>query len=54
MAPAFAELLRRAQERSITFAPLGALLPADLATLPTGRLTRGSIAGREGWLGVQA
>lgn len=54
MAPAFAELLRRAQEHSIRFTPLGALLPADVATLPTGRLTRGSVPGREGWLGVQA
>ncbi|MEG7361934.1 4-deoxy-4-formamido-L-arabinose-phosphoundecaprenol deformylase [Pseudomonas citronellolis] len=53
MADAFRALLGHAREGGIRFRPLGQLLPADLATLPLGELRRGSLAGREGWLGVQ-
>lgn len=53
MADAFRQLLGQAREGGIHFRPLGQLLPADPATLPLGELRRGSLAGREGWLGVQ-
>jgi undecaprenyl phosphate-alpha-L-ara4FN deformylase len=53
MADAFRALLGHAREGGIRFRPLGQLLPADPATLPLGELRRGSLAGREGWLGVQ-
>ncbi|MED5606790.1 MULTISPECIES: 4-deoxy-4-formamido-L-arabinose-phosphoundecaprenol deformylase [Pseudomonas] len=53
MADAFRQLLGHAREGGIHFHPLGQLLPADPATLPLGELRRGSLAGREGWLGVQ-
>ena len=53
MAKDFRQLLAQAKARAIAFQPLGHLLPADLQTLPEGRLQRGSLNGREGWLGVQ-
>ena len=34
--------------------PLGALLPADLATLPAGRIIPFTQSGREGWIATQA
>lgn len=49
----FDDLLTRAREAGIVFCPLGELLPEDLRTLPTGKIVRGEIAGREGWLGCQ-
>ncbi len=53
MAPAFRALLSEANTRGIDFQPLGALLPASLDHVPSGRLVRGALRGREGWLGVQ-
>ncbi|MDF3937094.1 4-deoxy-4-formamido-L-arabinose-phosphoundecaprenol deformylase [Pseudomonas citronellolis] len=53
MANAFRQLLADTRQGGIHFRPLGQLLPADPATLPLGDLRRGTLEGREGWLGVQ-
>ncbi|SEN23420.1 undecaprenyl phosphate-alpha-L-ara4FN deformylase [Pseudomonas sp. ok272] len=53
MADHFRQLLVDARTRDIKFQPLGALLPADPSSLPAGRVLRGALEGREGWLGVQ-
>ena len=53
MADDFRQLLTAARQRRIQFCPLGDLLPANPGTLPAGRVLRGVLAGREGWLGVQ-
>lgn len=50
---AFTALLQRGKEQGLQFCPLSALLPEDLDTLPTGKIVRGQIAGREGWLGCE-
>lgn len=52
MASLFEDLLQRAQQAGVRFCPLGELLPAT-ETLPTGRVERAVIPGREGWLGCQ-
>ena len=52
MASLFEDLLQRAQQAGVRFCPLGELLPAT-ETLPTGRIERAVIPGREGWLGCQ-
>ena len=54
MADQFDALLGEARARGIRFVPLGDLLPSDPTTLPTGRLARGTLPGREGWLGCKA
>ncbi len=53
MAEEFRQLLAQAASSDIRFQPLGHLLPQALETLPTGQLSRGTLSGREGWLGVQ-
>ncbi len=53
MAGEFERLLANARTQEIAFRPLRELLPADAGELPTGRLGRGEVAGRQGWLGVQ-
>lgn len=53
MAEDFRQLLADARLRNIDFAPLGDLLPEFFNTLPVGRVQRGVLDGREGWLGVQ-
>lgn len=50
---AFADLLQRAKRQGLQFCPLGQLLPENPAQLPTGRVARGHIPGREGWLGCE-
>ena len=49
----FNDLLDKARHRGIRFCPMGELLPEDLTQLPTGKIVRGSLPGREGWLGCQ-
>lgn len=49
----FAALLKQARAEDIEFCPLGDLLPENVDALPTGRIVRGHLAGREGWLGCQ-
>ncbi|ANI54801.1 4-deoxy-4-formamido-L-arabinose-phosphoundecaprenol deformylase [Pseudomonas sp. DR 5-09] len=53
MADDFRRLLAEARQQNIHFQPLGDLLPEFLNTLPVGRVQRGTLQGREGWLGVQ-
>ena len=53
MAEDFRRLLAEARQQNIHFQPLGDLLPEFLNTLPVGRVQRGTLPGREGWLGVQ-
>jgi undecaprenyl phosphate-alpha-L-ara4FN deformylase len=53
MAEDFRQLLAAARQRNIDFKPLGDLLPEFFNTLPVGRVQRGALDGREGWLGVQ-
>ncbi len=53
MAGDFRQLLADARQRNIHFKALGDLLPAFFKTLPVGRVQRGALDGREGWLGVQ-
>jgi len=53
MAEDFRQLLADARQRDIDFKPLGDLLPEFFNTLPVGRVQRGALDGREGWLGVQ-
>ncbi|UUE10030.1 4-deoxy-4-formamido-L-arabinose-phosphoundecaprenol deformylase [Dickeya zeae] len=53
MSDQFSELLALAEQEGIRFCPLSELLPDDTTTLPVGRVVRGSLAGRDGWLGCQ-
>lgn len=49
----FSALLSMARLEGLQFCPLGELLPASEADLPTGQVVRRAIEGREGWLGCQ-
>ncbi|WP_039057792.1 4-deoxy-4-formamido-L-arabinose-phosphoundecaprenol deformylase [Enterobacter sp. Bisph1] len=52
-AEGFDELLTMAKRENIAFCPLSQLLPESLDTLPPGKVVRGGVVGREGWLGCQ-
>lgn len=49
----FRGLLTMAHQEGIQFCPLREFLPQDINTLPIGRVIRGTIPGREGWVGCQ-
>ncbi|MGN2436750.1 4-deoxy-4-formamido-L-arabinose-phosphoundecaprenol deformylase [Pseudomonas syringae] len=53
MADGFRQLLKQAHARGIRFSPLGTLLPESFEQLPCAQVVRGTLPGREGWLGVQ-
>lgn len=52
-ASSFETLLEKAAEEGIRFCPLSELLPSDFSTLPVGKVVRGTLAGREGWIGME-
>lgn len=49
----FRELLSMAAAEGVRFCPLRELVPQDVSILPVGRVVRGIIPGREGWVGCQ-
>ena len=49
----FEAFVDRALGRDWSFVPLGELLPRE-GVRETGRLVRGTVAGREGWVALQA
>jgi undecaprenyl phosphate-alpha-L-ara4FN deformylase len=48
----FKQFIQRAQTLGHEFTPLGSLLPAP-ALIPPGRIEKGFVPGREGWVAVQ-
>ena len=50
----FRDFLAEVLQRGWKVLPLGALLPTDLNTLPTGRVVPFTQPGREGWIAAQA
>ncbi|WP_414147271.1 4-deoxy-4-formamido-L-arabinose-phosphoundecaprenol deformylase [Erwinia sp. BNK-24-b] len=53
MSDMFDQLLTLAEREGICFCPLSELLPENISHLPTGKIVRRSLAGREGWLGCE-
>ncbi len=49
----FDEFLSMAKAQGITFCPPGELIPSDLSAIPHGKIAKGEIPGREGWVAVQ-
>jgi undecaprenyl phosphate-alpha-L-ara4FN deformylase len=52
-APLFEDFLERSRKRGIEYVPLGTLLPPDSSTLPSGKIRKGVVPGREGWVATQ-
>lgn len=50
----FAQFLDEAQRRNIEIVPLGELLPEDVKSLPTARIEKLQVVGREGWISMQS
>jgi undecaprenyl phosphate-alpha-L-ara4FN deformylase len=50
----FDEFVGQCAARGWTLAPLSALLPSDLSTIPGGRIVEGEVKGREGWISIRA
>ncbi len=51
--PLFEDFLERSRKRGIEYVPLGTLLPPDLSRLPSGKVRKGAVPGREGWVATQ-
>ncbi|UDG81126.1 putative 4-deoxy-4-formamido-L-arabinose-phosphoundecaprenol deformylase ArnD [Candidatus Hartigia pinicola] len=49
----FSKLLEAVEQEKIQFCRLSDLLPENINNLPIGRVVRGFVPGREGWLGCQ-
>jgi undecaprenyl phosphate-alpha-L-ara4FN deformylase len=49
----FDAFVGRCATRGFALAPLSALLPRDISTIEEGRIVRGQVEGREGWISIR-